>query len=215
MSAIIFSISSSTTWKGFSASRSPTTRESTLDLRPWAALRSSSRACCRRSETEGAAAATLLTAARWKNAAGPVPPELVAATFPKVAKAASLLRMATAWEMAASSLVRSCTRDSYSLVLVVQISPRRSRNCDASVRSVSAVLSCSFMVPRPPSLALRSPCFSSRASPMVFAAPSRVSFSFSYAVAATCSTCVASSTLAWKVSIICLRIPTTSPDWEL
>mmetsp|Transcript_51038 Transcript_51038/g.111264 ORF Transcript_51038/g.111264 Transcript_51038/m.111264 type:complete len:223 (+) Transcript_51038:891-1559(+) len=85
-------------------------------------------------------------------------PVEVALTPPKVAKAASLLRMETASAMAASSLVRSMTRCLYSSAFFSHMSVSWARNSSASAFASTAVESCVFLVERSPSLLPSFPC---------------------------------------------------------
>mmetsp|Transcript_113805 Transcript_113805/g.367697 ORF Transcript_113805/g.367697 Transcript_113805/m.367697 type:complete len:233 (-) Transcript_113805:869-1567(-) len=95
-------------------------------------------------------------AERWKNSAA----LLVAFTLPKAAKALSLSRIATAWEMAASSLARSLLRALYSFVFSEHMGRSFSKNSSRTLLCSLASLSCSFFVPSVLSFSPRAACLS-------------------------------------------------------
>mmetsp|Transcript_173104 Transcript_173104/g.555059 ORF Transcript_173104/g.555059 Transcript_173104/m.555059 type:complete len:238 (-) Transcript_173104:800-1513(-) len=162
MSPNIFSISSSTTLKGLFAwsmemmrpkrgdeplTSSAAWRKPMAFLRGSASLpapaRSASWRCLR------------MTAPRWKNCCAP---EDVAETPPKVAKAASLLRMAMASARAVSSDARSSTRVSYCFFFAAHMSKSLAKKSSASALVLSADSSCVLFAARSPSLSENRPC---------------------------------------------------------
>mmetsp|Transcript_82061 Transcript_82061/g.166126 ORF Transcript_82061/g.166126 Transcript_82061/m.166126 type:complete len:214 (-) Transcript_82061:1060-1701(-) len=110
MSATIFSISWSTMVKGFPACKRARILGSSTDLLEAAAFRRSPCAFRPASWPWESAPAHCLCLLMARLCRKDVAPVLVAATFPNVLKATSLLRMEMASEMAASSLLRSSTR---------------------------------------------------------------------------------------------------------
>mmetsp|Transcript_2643 Transcript_2643/g.6837 ORF Transcript_2643/g.6837 Transcript_2643/m.6837 type:complete len:278 (-) Transcript_2643:490-1323(-) len=207
----IFSTCSSTTWKGFWAC----SRARTLAMRgeePAALARN----CCAAlrfctSSTRGATCRWRRTLLSCMNV-GPVAPVFVASTVPKVAKAASLLRMEMASERAASSLSRSRTRFLYSLALAAHMSCSCARKVSASSRASLASASWPFLMERSWSLPDSLPCFSVCDASISLYAASIVAMYLVKAVTAFSSVAVAVARLAPNVSFMSFRMPTTSPD---
>mmetsp|Transcript_102538 Transcript_102538/g.294195 ORF Transcript_102538/g.294195 Transcript_102538/m.294195 type:complete len:205 (-) Transcript_102538:830-1444(-) len=102
-----------------------------------------------------ARAPCLWTEARCTNDTAPV---LVAATLPKIAKAASLLRMAMASARAVSSDARSSTRVSYCFFFAAHMSKSLAKKSSASALVLSADSSCVLFAARSPSLSESRPC---------------------------------------------------------
>mmetsp|Transcript_70489 Transcript_70489/g.168822 ORF Transcript_70489/g.168822 Transcript_70489/m.168822 type:complete len:207 (+) Transcript_70489:934-1554(+) len=97
-----------------------------------------------------------------RKSAGPsVAPVFVADTLPKVAKAASELRIEMASAMAASSLARRVFRSSYSLAFVSHMGTSCAKKSSSLCFCASKVAYCSFLADRSPSLAESSACFAS------------------------------------------------------
>mmetsp|Transcript_70121 Transcript_70121/g.182790 ORF Transcript_70121/g.182790 Transcript_70121/m.182790 type:complete len:241 (-) Transcript_70121:831-1553(-) len=175
MRASIFLISSSTVSNGFSASSRASTRAALRECRDEAALRSRASARSRRAAEPTTRAPLRPLSCRSEGAPtlrvcsrrAPVVPVEVAATLPKASKAMSLLRIAMAWAIAVSSLVRSATRFSYCAAFSVQSSRSCSRKASASAFSASSASFRLFLLSRSSSLPESSVCTS----------PSRVSIS--------------------------------------
>mmetsp|Transcript_89512 Transcript_89512/g.200277 ORF Transcript_89512/g.200277 Transcript_89512/m.200277 type:complete len:231 (+) Transcript_89512:552-1244(+) len=156
--SIIFWISVSATVNGLPDARSAMALASVTDLPNFAAFRSkacASRLCvsCATKPRRGRCFLDLA----WRRAVGPL---FVAATVPKVWKAASLFRIAMASEMAASSCVLSSVRSSYSCAFWVQMASNESRKFSDSSFCLCASANRPFFVARSPSLPLSDACFS-------------------------------------------------------
>mmetsp|Transcript_103408 Transcript_103408/g.299128 ORF Transcript_103408/g.299128 Transcript_103408/m.299128 type:complete len:224 (-) Transcript_103408:314-985(-) len=161
----IFSISWSTTAKGlFARSREamrPKAKEPCTLASLWRNSCAARRGAAESALAEAAAAKRCrrMVARRVCTKAGPVAPVDVASTVPKVAKAASLLRMAMASERAVSSLVLRATRSSYCFFFAAHISESFSRKSSASAFAAVATSSWPRFVDKSPSLPPSSLCF--------------------------------------------------------
>mmetsp|Transcript_104729 Transcript_104729/g.165320 ORF Transcript_104729/g.165320 Transcript_104729/m.165320 type:complete len:242 (-) Transcript_104729:51-776(-) len=199
---IIFSISSKTFSKGLPAS---TTAKAFAIRSDFADVR-----ICSNSRRNTA------SLRRWpsckKEAAALVFPVEVAETVPNVSKALSLLRIAIASAMAASSLARSSLRASYSFALAAHVSFSWDKNSSASDKSFFAVVNCFFLDESASSLELSVSCFSLKVVSIDLNASSLVFMNASYASFAAFSVALAVSKLDSNVARISFRIPTISPD---
>ena len=151
-------------------------------------------------------------AAPWTK---PVAPVDVESTFPKLAKAASLLRIEMASAMAASSPARSMLRFSNSFALAEQRSVSVARNSWSAASSASMVSTSDEMVEISAALSPISFFFASKSSSI-----SSYSFVFnsmnsSYSFWAFSSAVIADSKFDLKVSCMFLMTPTISPDCAL
>mmetsp|Transcript_48915 Transcript_48915/g.116275 ORF Transcript_48915/g.116275 Transcript_48915/m.116275 type:complete len:209 (+) Transcript_48915:923-1549(+) len=90
---------------------------------------------------------------------GKVSPVLVASTLPKVVNAASLLRMAIASAIAASSWVRRAKRSWYCLAFSAHMGNNSAKKASSLALLSLALLRCSFCAVSSASLAANSPCF--------------------------------------------------------
>mmetsp|Transcript_173107 Transcript_173107/g.555077 ORF Transcript_173107/g.555077 Transcript_173107/m.555077 type:complete len:274 (-) Transcript_173107:692-1513(-) len=147
----------------------------------------------------------------WKNCA----PVEVADTEPKVAKAASLFKIAMASDRAASSWVRKSTRFSYCFFLDAHISKSFAKKSSASAFWDSAASSWVLFDDKSSSLSDRRPCFVLYADSISSNALTMSAMYLSYAVWARFSASRAEAKFASKVSFMSFRMPTTSPERAL
>mmetsp|Transcript_16316 Transcript_16316/g.49066 ORF Transcript_16316/g.49066 Transcript_16316/m.49066 type:complete len:217 (-) Transcript_16316:876-1526(-) len=146
----MFLIWSRTSSKGFSASREARTFTSLSDDLSLAhALWRSAWACVLASPSDSCLRI-------WRKLVAPV---VEASFLPKVSKAESLLRMATASETAASSLARIAVRSLYCIAFALHIGTSSARKASSVARSFLASFSVSFLEPRLASLEPRVRCF--------------------------------------------------------